>query len=123
MQTQTPLCQRYREGCRMRPLPRAALDGFIRHEPRVAPAAPVEPFDTCAIFAAVATFTVNLRVLPARDVALIGIGHADALRTPLDWHLAGLGEMKHVFVAIVAEAPRVDRLEMPRGNLPPDRKT
>src|SRR5205823_11080041 len=82
------------KGRRMRPLLFAALDRLIRNEPRVA----------------AATFVPSPRVRPAGDVALVLIRNAE--REAVDVDFAADGEMENVFVTIVHESFRADRLEV-----------
>ena len=72
----------------------AALNCFVRDEPRIP--------------AATQIFSPSMR--PARDVALILIWNAK--RQPVQFDATGLREMKNIFVAIVEKSRRIDRLEM-----------
>src|SRR5436309_13636281 len=47
---------------------------------------------------------------PARDVAFVLIWNPDS--EPIQFDTSGFGEMKNIFVTIVQEALRADRLEM-----------
>ncbi len=94
MQFDTPLGKLNRKCRRVRPFFLAALNGVIRDEPRVPAATPI----------------LSPSMRPPRDVALILI--RDAKREPVQFDPTGLGEMKNVFVAIVEESRRINRLEM-----------
>ena len=78
----------------MRPLLRPALDRFVRNEPGVAAAAPI----------------FSLRVAPPRNVAFVGIWHAE--RQPIDRRPAFRREMENVFMTIVQVSRRADRFEV-----------
>src|SRR5678816_4485274 len=92
-------CQLHREGGRMRPLLRPPLDGFVGHKPGVAATTPVAPAG----------------MTPTRDVGFVRIRHAE--RESVERRLPLRREMKDVFVTIVEEARRADRLEMAARNL------
>ena len=83
-----------RECGRVWPLFVATLDCLVRDEPGVAAAAFIAPAG----------------MLPAGDVALVLIWHAE--REAIDRSAAFRGEMEDVFVAIVHVTRRVDRLEV-----------
>ena len=72
----------------------AALNCFVGNEPRVAATAQIGPSS----------------VRPARDVALVLIGHAES--KPLDFNSSRLRKVKEVLVAIVKKPFRIDWLEM-----------
>src|SRR5712691_6489909 len=91
----TPFCQLHWEGRRMRPLLRATLNCFVRNEPGIAAAAHVAA--AC--------------VRPARNVTLVLIGNTEC--EPVNLDISIDGEMKNVFVAVVHETSRADRLEVP----------
>ena len=47
---------------------------------------------------------------PPRDVTFVLIGNSDS--NPVQFDTPGLGEMKNVFMTVVEEPLRIDRLEM-----------
>src|SRR5438874_7524049 len=72
----------------------AALNCFIRDKPSIA-----------------ATTQITASSMrPARDVTLVLIRNSDSKSVQFD--TSGFGEMKNIFVTIVQEALRADRLEM-----------
>src|SRR5205823_1524466 len=76
----------------------AVLNGLIRNKPSIA-----------------ATTQITASSMrPARDVALVLIRNSDS--KPVQFDTSGFGEMKNIFVTIVQEALRADRLEMTEGN-------
>ena len=83
MELDAILRERDRKRGRMRTLFFPALNRFVRNEPGVAAAAEV----------------ASTRMTPARDVALIGVRHAE--RETINVDLAGEREVKNVFVAII----------------------
>src|SRR2546425_3313567 len=86
-----------RERGRMRPLLCPLVNGFIGYKPRIAPASLV--------------LAVCMR--PAFDVGFVSVGHADC--KSIQFRIALWREMKHVFVTIVQEPGRVNRLEVTVG--------
>src|SRR3546814_20808741 len=76
---------------------RARLHRLVGNEPRVAGAAPVGA------------------VLPAGNVGLVLVGHADGEAVHL--HIAGPGEMEYRLMIVVEVAAAGDRLEMADGVL------
>src|SRR5260370_24954569 len=81
----------------MGPLLCALVNGFIGNKPSVAPAALV----------------LAVCVGPTSNVGFVGVGHADSQSIQLCFALRS--EMKNVFMAIVQEPGRVNRLEVPVG--------
>src|SRR5438094_9638776 len=72
----------------------AVLNGFIRNKPSIA-----------------ATTQITASSMrPGRDVTLVLIRNSDS--KPVQFDTSGFGEMKNVFVTIVQEALRANRLEM-----------
>src|SRR5438094_5397038 len=72
----------------------AALNGLVRNKPSIA-----------------ATTQITASSMrPARDVTLVLIRNSDS--KPVQFDTSGFGEMKNIFVTIVQEALRADRLEM-----------
>src|SRR6185312_13447529 len=88
-----------RKGRRMRTLFRPPLDRFVGNEPGIAPTTQIAP-------AAMA---------PARNVALVLIGHAEG--EAIERRLSLWREVENIFVAIVQVTRRADRLEMPARDL------
>src|SRR5439155_3032387 len=72
----------------------AILNCFVRDKPRVA----------------AATQIASTRMPPPRDVTFVLIGNSDS--NPVQFDTPGLGEMKNVFMTVVEEPLRIDRLEM-----------
>src|SRR5438067_4115230 len=72
----------------------AVLNGLVRNKPSIA-----------------ATTQITASSMrPARDVTLVLIRNSDS--KPVQVDTSGFGEMKNIFVTIVQEALRADRLEM-----------
>src|SRR4029077_3473101 len=94
VQSDAPFGELNRKCRRMRPFFLAALNCFVRDEPRVP--------------ATTQIFSPSMR--PTRDVALVLIRNAK--REPIQFDATGLREMKNIFVAIVEKSRRIDRLEM-----------
>lgn len=86
------------ESCGMRAVLVARHDGVVGNKPGVATAA----------------FVISAGVGPALDVAFVGI--IDPGLAALEGNVAGFGEVKNVFVAVVDEALRIDGLEVAGGN-------
>ena len=76
----------------------AGLDGFVGDEPSIS----------------AATKILSFCVTPAGDVGFIDIRHTCGAAVELD--VAGFGEVKNVFVAVVDITLGIDRFEMPSGN-------
>jgi len=76
----------------------ARHDGVVGHKPGVSTAA----------------FVISAGVGPALDVAFVGIGNPGL--AALKGNVAGFGEVKNVFVAVVDEALRIDGLEVAGGD-------
>lgn len=76
----------------------AGLDSFVRDKPGVS----------------ATTEILTFRVAPARDVGFMHVRHASGAAIQRD--IAGFGEVKHVFVAVVHVSLGIDRFEMPSGN-------
>ena len=98
VQLDAPFRQLHRERRGMWALFRPALNRLVWNEPGVATTAPVLSF--C--------------VAPPRDVALVGVGDAEG--QSLDRRPAFRREMKNIFVAIIKESRRADRLEVASRN-------
>src|SRR6266516_3611110 len=79
---------------RMRTFLLPTLNCLVRNKPRVP--------------AATQIFSPSMR--PPRDVALVLIRHAK--RQPIQFDATGLREVENVFVAIVEESRRINRLKM-----------
>src|SRR6476619_8423230 len=91
VQFDTPFGELNRKCRRMRPFFLAALNCFVRDEPRVP--------------ATTQIFSPSMR--PTRDVAFILIRNAK--RQSIQFDLTRLREMKNIFVAIVEKSRRIDR--------------
>ncbi len=76
----------------------AGLDGFVGNEPGVAATAKI----------------LTLGVAPARDVGFMNVRHAGGATIQRD--IAGFGQVKNVFVAVVDVALGIDGFEMSCGN-------
>src|SRR5688572_4700018 len=98
VEPQAHLRQLRRKRRRVRPILLAALDGLVGDEPGVAAAA-----------------YAGSRGLPAPDVRLVLILHAD--RLALQGRRAARSEVEDEFVAVVEESTAVDRLVMPDGQV------
>ena len=98
VEPQAHLRQLGREGRRMRPVLLAALDRLVGDEPGVAAAADARRGGP-----------------PAADVRLVLIAHADGL--PIERRVARRGEVEDELVAVVDEAPAVDRLVVTDGQV------
>lgn len=94
VQFDAPFGELNRKRRRMRSFLLAALNCLVRNEPRVPATASIG----------------SSGVRPARDVALVLIGHAEG--KPIDFNSSRLRKVKDVLVAIVKKSFRIDWLEM-----------
>ena len=94
MQPNAPFGQLHWKRRRVRPLFDAVLNCLVRNEPGTAAAARI----------------TATRMAPARDVAFVLIRNTES--KPINFDSSRFREVKNVFMRIVQEPLRIDRLEM-----------